>query len=273
LKLNRDYYSDPDLVVTPRGVECWYRLNKRYGNETNQNNIVLYRRVSKDGINWDKAQIIADLEHGDYYESLGHTVICPTLLFEDGKYKMWFVSGGGTRNGVLEYAESDSSLVSWTQKRKIVLEGPTIAPWHQHILKDGDIYWLTIYDHNKKITIWRGETETTFKYVSTPIQSSSIIGSYYSNDLYRACLFKRPEGGYRLYYSADDMFKSYIGIMEGDTPESLMVASIEEGKHTSFSQYVALYFKTYYTIWSRKIKYYSRRTIEKPIELIKGKYE
>ena len=42
-KKNRDYFSDPDLVETPEGLEIWYRLNRRYGKETNQENIIILR--------------------------------------------------------------------------------------------------------------------------------------------------------------------------------------------------------------------------------------
>ena len=256
---NRDYYSDPDLVVSTKGIECWYRLNRRYGKETNQDNIILYRQISLDGIHWENPEVVANLEKNDFKESLGHTVISQTLLYEDAKYKMWFVSGGGLHNGIIEYSEADSMLNNWSVKKKIELRGPKVSPWHQHIMKDNDTYWLTIYDHDKNVSIWKGYNETQFDYVCTPIQYSNIIGSYYSHDLYRACLIKTPDEHYRLYFSADDEFKSYIGIMEGDSPSDLKVVSVDNKNYSTLGRFLKMYFKTRYHYVSTKVKYYSSR--------------
>ena len=259
---NRDYYSDPDLVWGPNGLECWYRMNRRYGTETNQDNIVLYRSILNKELYWSKPELIADLEHGDFCKSLGRTVISQTLLYEDGKYKMWYHSGGGFKNGVLEYSETDTTLNTWTKSKRLVLKGPKISPWHQHIMKDGKIYWLTIYDHQKNITIWKSIDGISFDFACMPIQHSGIIGSYYSHDLYRACLIKLPNKLYRLYFSADDGFKSSIGVMEGLSPASLKIISIDDKKYCSFGNFVSMYFCTRYDYVQNKISYYTKRILQ-----------
>ena len=256
---DRDYFSDPDLLVSPLGVECWYRLNRRYGEETNQNNIVLYRRITKNGYDWSNPQMIADLEHGDLSEELGNTVISQTLLFENNKYKMWFYSGGGFDHGTISYSESDTTLTSWSNKKTVNLCGPKVAPWHLHIMKDENFYWLTIYDHKKDITLWKSKDEVAFEYVSTPVKNSGVIGSFYSHDLYRACLLKLPSGGYRLYFSADDGTISSIGVMEGATPEKLQMISVDGKEYCDLPAFLNTYFRTRWNYISKRSKYYSQR--------------
>lgn len=268
-KKNRDYFSDPDLVVTPKGIECWYRMNRRYGSETNQRNIILFRKKSIDGIHWSDREMIVDLQEADPDKGLGDVVISQSLLFEDCKYKCWFVDDIQLGKEKVCFSESTDGVNGWSDKRDVKLNGFQITPWHLHILKDGDTYWLTIYDH-RKITLWKSDTETEFQYVKTLLEPSNAIGSFYSHNTYRACLAKISDNLYRLYFSADDMFCSYIGVMEGISLESMTILSVHNRPHCTFKQYLYLSVKTKYTIYSKKVIYYTKRIYQKPIELIKS---
>lgn len=267
-KKNRDYFSDPDLVETSDGLEIWYRINRRYGNEHNQDNILLLRKKSKDGIHWGGREIIADLSSNDEKDGLGRIVVSPTLLCNDGKYKMWFVDNIHRRNTELCFSESLDGGHKWSKRIVVQLNGMQIRPWHIHVMKE-DVLWLTIYDHNS-ITLWKGESDTEFNFCKTLLRPSGIIGQFYSHDLYRACLAKIEGGKYRLYFSADDMFKSYIGFMEGNTPESLSIIS-QDGKNNYFPlhRYLNLMLKTKYAIYKKKVTYYVKRLWPKTKEIIK----
>lgn len=177
---NRDYFSDPDLVETPNGLEIWYRLNRRYGKELNQENILLLRKISKDGVNWGSREIIADLQQADCNKGLGKIVISQTLLFEEGKYKCWFVDNIHLGEEHVCYSESKDGINNWTDKKVVKLNGLNVTPWHLHILKDGTIFWLVLYDH-RKISLWKSKSETKFEYVKTLIEPSGVYGSFYSN--------------------------------------------------------------------------------------------
>ncbi len=267
---NRDYFSDPDLVETPTGLEIWYRLNRRYGKETNQENIILLRKKSKDGVHWGERELIADLQKTVSDNGLGRIVISQTLLFEENKYKCWFVDDIHLGKEHICYSETKDGISSWTDKKIVKLSGLDITPWHLHILKDGIVYWLIVYDH-RKITLWKSERETEFEYVKTLIEPSGAYGSFYSNNTYRACLTKIGNEKYRLYFSADDYFRSYIGVMEGASPESMTIISVDNKKHYSLPVSIYLFLRTKYCIHSKKASYYSKRLCQKLIEMIKFK--
>ena len=201
---------------------------------------------------------------------LGRIVISQTLLFEENKYKCWFVDDIHLGKEHICYSETKDGISSWTDKKIVKLSGLDITPWHLHILKDGIVYWLVVYDH-RKITLWKSERETEFEYVKTLIEPSGAYGSFYSNNTYRACLTKIGNEKYRLYFSADDYFRSYIGVMEGESPESMTIISVDNKKHYSLPVSIYLFLRTKYCIHSKKASYYSKRLCQKLIEMIKFK--
>lgn len=265
---NRDYFSDSDLVETPMGIECWYRINRRYGKESNQENVILLRKKSVDGIEWSEREIVADLQFADLDRGLGKVVISQTLLYEEGKYKCWFVDNIHLGKEKVCYSESVDAISEWCDKKEVKLKGLHVTPWHLHILKDKNIYWLTIYDH-QKITLWKGSSEIEFQYIKTLIEPSGAYGSFYSNNTYRACLTKIADDNYRLYFSADDMFRSYIGVMEGHSPEAMSIISVDNQTHSDFLQCLYLLIKTNYKVSSEKLIYYTKRIYQKSLEIIK----
>ena len=256
--MNRDYFSDPDLVETPNGIECWYRLNRRYGIETNQENILLLRKISKDGVVWGEREVIADIQKADATKGLGRIVISQGVIFEDGKYKCWYVDNIHLHQERICFSESYDDTKTWSDKKEVKLNGPDITPWHLHVLRDGDMIWLTVYDH-RSISLWKGTNETEFEFVRTLVTPCGVYGSFYSNNTYRACLTKVSDSLYRLYFSADDMFHSYIGIMEGATPESLKIISVDNQRHSSLGHSLSLMAKTKWVVFHKKFSYYLKR--------------
>ena len=255
---NKDYFSDPDLVETTYGIECWYRLNRRYGKETNQENILLLRKISKDGIKWGEREVIADLQVANPQVGLGKIVISQSVLYEDGKYKCWYVDDIHLHKERICYSESSDDTRSWSDKIVVKLNGPAITPWHLHVLRDGDTLWLTIYDHHS-ISLWKGTNEAKFEYVKTLVCPCGVYGSFYSNNTYRACLTKVSDNLYRLYFSADDMFHSYIGLMEGESPLLLRVVSVDAKRHIMLSELFPLIIKTKKTILYKKYQFNKNR--------------
>lgn len=258
---NRDYYSDPDLIMTPVGIECWYRINRRYGDIHKQDNISLLRKKSKDGITWSHEEEIINLELFGESTVLGKIVISPAVIYDEGKYKLWFVdniSPSKTCARNICYAECDTYLKRWECGEKIKMNGLDISPWHIHVCKDKNIFWLIVYDKNN-ISLWKGQSETSFSFIRTLLRPSKSIGSFFSHSLYRACLVKINEGKYRLYFSGNDLFKTYIGIMEGDSPENLSLTSVNNAHFRSFPPYVVILMKTKYTETYKKLAYYILR--------------
>lgn len=188
--------------------------------------------------------MIVDLQEAD---SLGHVVISQSLLFEDCKYKRLFADNIHLGKEKVCFSESTDGVNGWSDKIYVKLTGLQITPWNLHI----DIYWLTIYDHHK-ISLWKSNTEIKFQYVKTLLETSNAIGSFYSHNTYRACLTKISDNLCRLYFSADDMFCSYMGVMEGTSFESMSILSVHNRPHCTLKQCLYLSVKTKYIIYLKK---------------------
>ena len=78
----------------------------------------------------------------------------------------------------------------------------------------------------------------------TILSPSAIIGSFYSDGLYRSCLIHDSEN-YKLYFSAYNFNKTSIGLCTfnilGDNP-----TIVSHGRNCSFLQFIILYFEYEY---------------------------
>lgn len=262
---NLDYLSDPHLVFKDNQLECWYRMNHRHGNYNHQDDIMLLRKVSKDGINWSEREILADLssEH-----PLGKIVISPAIIHEDDKYKMWYVDSINNERNILKSESPDGHI--WTKTKYCKLEGLNVNPWHIDVCKIKNSYYLTVYDY-MSLTLWNSLDGISFQFVKQILSPSRIPGSFYFNNLYRASLISCDKG-FRLYFSADDLLKTYIGVMEGLTMESLKVISAE---NSDFDASYVAFIKRYLNIrkkqFQNKIQWCKRIGLKGSITLATNK--
>lgn len=231
---NKDYFSDPHLVFSNIGLECWYRINRRYGDYENDNNVYLLRKISVDGINWSNREIIADLTY--IGNPLGNMVVSPAIIYES-KYRMWYVDSISNAQRNIAYSSWDTK--EWSEKKVCSLHGPNINPWHIDVALIDNIYWLVVFDRNN-LSLWKSKDGITFDFVKVILEPSNVIGSFYYNDLYRASLVK-SDTSYRLYFSADDTIKTYIGVMEGVSPDRLELLSVDSKKHNTIISFIAVF--------------------------------
>lgn len=236
-----DYYSDPHLITIDKGnMECWYRINRRHGDPIKNDEVFLLRSISEDGISWTESQILAHCTTSSSdSKELGRMVVSPAVLYRQGKYMMWFV-GGISRNSQRQLCFSSSSdAIHWENKQQITLRGADINPWHIDVNYIDNIYWMVIYDYNI-LTLWRSDDGLVFDYVRTLLEPSHRIGSFYSDGLYRACLIK-AENIYKLYFSADCLYETHLGMMQGDSPEKLELVSIGNKPYYNLITFVRPY--------------------------------
>ena len=114
----------------------------------------------------------------------------------------------------------------WEKKIDCSLGDKQMNPWHIDVALIKGIYYLTCYDF-QDITAFQSKDKINFNFIKT-ILSPSTLGSYYGNDLYRGALIF--DNRYRLYFSCDDIFSTYIGLMEGNTIDSIKVVNTSEKK-------------------------------------------
>lgn len=213
-----DYFSDPHLVFAHNRIECWYRFTHRAGIKENFNNLQLVRRVCEDGINWGEREVLVNqaTNEGD---SLGNMVVSPSILYQNGKYRMWYVNSESRTYRELSYSESTDGK-SWMPQRKCILQGSDNTPWHIDVNFIEGKYYLINYDFNN-LTLWESNDGLKFKYINK-ILEPSVTGSFYSEGLYRACILKDTE--LKIYFSSNDLEKTYIGLMSGDNVNNLRIS-------------------------------------------------
>ena len=242
---NLDYYSDPHLLKTNNRLECFYRLTERHGDINKRDNVSLRRIESVDGINWSDEEIISNLWLEELNIGLGKMVVSPSLIYSDEHgYIMWYVNSedhSGNRDIALSTSKDGKK---WTDAIICTLNGKTLNPWHIDVMKDHDeTLLMTIYD-KKDISLWKSDDGFNWEYINTILSPSAIIGSFYSDGLYRSCLIHDSEN-YKLYFSAYNFNKTSIGLCTfnilGDNP-----TIVSHGRNCSFLQFIILYFEYEY---------------------------
>ena len=114
-------------------------------------------------------------------------------------------------------------------------------------------YYLIRYDLID-ITLWYSDDGITFNYTDK-LLAPSTTGSFYSYSLYRACIIK--DEGFKIFFSANDSFKTYIGILEGAEIEELKMPA--EGLYRTIPGLVCHICSHKW----RSVKFISRRFINK----------
>lgn len=235
---DRDYFSDPHLVYDGERMECWYRINHRHGDYEQHRHVCLLRKISTDGVHWSDREILADLTQPDH--PLGKMLVSPAILFRDGTYRMWYVDDICPGQRHIAYSCA-SEPHSWNKATVCTLNGYDVNPWHIDVSFIDGVYRMVVFDRID-LSLWESTDGISFEYVKSLLLPSRTIGSFYYRDLYRSCMIG-TEQGYRVYFSANDTFKTSIGILEGPAPEELEIVSIDEKPYCTFKQFFPKYTK------------------------------
>lgn len=112
------YNSDPELVYNSdtNELECWWRYV-----DDSQDQMILYRCRTSDGVHWTEKEAMLETSRSkdDY--------LSPTLLYENGIYRMWSI-GDGYRVKYNEYTPS----TGWSATRYAALayDSDSLRSWH-----------------------------------------------------------------------------------------------------------------------------------------------
>ena len=245
---NKDFFSDPHLVFKDGRLECFYRFSKRLADGFHT---TLLRKVSEDGVNWQKRELILDFFDSTCKATVGDMVRSPAILWEDGRYKMWYVDNVDPKGDKhICYSESlDGTL--WSKRAFCQLKGVSVSPWHLDLNKIDGEYILTVYDFQDLI-LFRSPDGHSFEFIRKVLSPSGVYGSFYSDGLYRSSLIK-DSGGYKLYFSAFDDKKTRIGIMAGEELDKMNVISAR-GPYKSLVDFLPVFAKIWKVrLWKLKV--------------------
>lgn len=213
---NRIYLSDTELVYNGTELELWYRW---YNNQTQEEK--LYRRTTVDGLNWTQKQMVYNRESGS------QRFLSPTIIYDGGTYKMWFVTNSPFR---VCYTES-TNLTDWSPLIDIPINDG-LLPWHISIFRENNgLYHIIINNFvsgtNGENIYWGTSSDgKSFENVQLILETPKKQNTWDNMYLYRASLIK-VEGAYKLYYAAAghrlnrETPRWGIGLVEGQSLTSL----------------------------------------------------
>jgi hypothetical protein len=177
-----NYMSDTHLVYNnnTKELEIWYRqvLNGER----------IYRRTSTDGVVWNEREQIQYFNNGSIVNALS-----PTVIFEDGKYKIWVATGNP--NGIVKYYESLDGY-DWE-----FITSTNLIAWHLDIIKTDIGYEAIISDSQPGSSISYSKSVDGVTWTDKEQLLTSPVGDKWdSSRLYRASFIKN-NGTYYVYYT------------------------------------------------------------------------
>lgn len=205
--------SDPCLVYHEGTdtLELWWR------NVSSGNQETLFRRVTQDGVTWTpKEEMLVAKEVG------GTQLLSPSIIFEDGRYRMWV-----GRNWYIYHMESDDGK-TWSNIEQIKANGEAIHTWHPSVQKFGDTYYLVNCDQWHKLGIG-GELKYATSHDGLNWSAEKHLLTHTGNPwdvdgagVYRACL-AATDDGFALYYGMiTHNNRWYLGMSRGRTLDTLV---------------------------------------------------
>lgn len=125
-------------------MEIWY-LGRTDSTIKSGGTLLLFRKVSSDGVHWSEYEIMRDL--------VGY--LSPSIVYSEGKYKLWAIEPSTSgREGALAYSESTDGD-TWTPFEKCTFGGyyGIEKIWHGAVSLDDTYRFAFIEDSGKSNTI------------------------------------------------------------------------------------------------------------------------
>lgn len=215
-----EHYSDTHIVYNKntKELELWYRFTHFDVQDK------IYRMTTKDGIHWSHPKLML------MYEG-NKTCYSPALLYEDNKYKLWYVN---EKYQVIFRNSNDGQ--NWTEGIPVNIKLQDLyLPWHLDIIHTDKGYemLLTVFKDgqrasNNMILVW-GTSANGLNYnkISTIITPTASSNAWDNKQIYRST-FVKVDDIYKVYYSAmNNNHEWHIGLSQGYSLDELYGYSLE----------------------------------------------
>lgn len=192
------YNSDTELVYNTdtKELECWWR----FVDDINED-LIIYRKTTKDGINWSEKQVVIE-EENRYVRDY----ISLSLIYEDHKYKMWYVD-----SPYLIYYIESSDLINWSEpiEVKVSYQDPTLRSWHLDVVHEDGLYEMVVNafvegKNRRTMNLYYSKSIDNINWTEarTILKPTKGTNNWDNKGLYRASLM----------YDGDDCYMFYSGI-------------------------------------------------------------
>ena len=199
------YNSDSELVYNTetKELECWWRFV-----DDVEGLLIIYRKTTKDGINWSEKEVVLESEDRNKNDW-----ISPALVFEDGKYKMWYVGARYT----LYYIET-VDLENWSEpvEVKIEYENPKLKSWHLDVIHENGLYEMVVNAFiegktRRTLNLYytNSKDNVNWKKAEIIMRPAKLTNNWDNKGLYRGSLMYDGEDCY-LFYSGISKKSKYV---------------------------------------------------------------
>ena len=147
------YNSDAHLVYNndKNELEIYWRYTNNKGKKMFSK---IFRRTSKDGINWTNKELVYTAE-----DRSKEDIISPAIIYENGIYKMWYVVSEGKVN----YTESKDGL-NWFDEKSINIKyEKNLKTWHLDVIKTEKGYEMLVVAFTK----WEKRNDMSLYYTNS----------------------------------------------------------------------------------------------------------
>lgn len=212
---DKQYNSDTHIVYNSNlnRIEVFWRFV-----DDTAGTVTVYRKTSEDGINWSQKEVVFHnvRKKQDY--------LSPAIIFEDNKYKMWFVGNGYK----ILYTESDSGT-SWEPLREIYIPFESkMNPWHLDVIHTDKGYEMVLVafsngqDRNTMSLFYTLSSDNISYSTAKEILSPSKQEFTWDNrGIYRACIMKKDDVYFIFYSAVNKKWERGTGISFGTKIEHL----------------------------------------------------
>lgn len=225
------YNSDAHLVYNNDldQLECYWRY-------TENDSSYLYRRITKDGKNWEKKELVVEAKEKNIED-----YISPAIIYEKGIYKMWYVP----KSGYITYCESENGL-KWKNKREIKLEyASKLETWHLDVVKTNKGYEMLVVaftnrNNRNDMSLYYSYSTDGFNWskAETILKPNTKSNNNWDNKgIYRST-FIYEDGLYYVFYSGTDRkYNHGIGMVFGRDLHDLQNNPINYNKENALEKF------------------------------------
>ena len=208
--VKEQYNSDSHIVYNSdtNELECYWRFVDDANNQS-----IIYRKRTKDGINWGEKEITAhsyDRKQKDY--------VSPAIIYENKIYKMWYVD----QKNIIKFAVSTDGI-NWIDKQEVKIEyEENLKTWHLDVISSEKGYeMITVAfdkwtNHNKMNLYYTSSLDgINWKIAKVIIKPASKTNNWDNLGIYRSS-FIYEDGKYYIFYGGTS--KDYhhgVGVVYG----------------------------------------------------------
>lgn len=226
----RNYFSDPHLIFRNGCLELYYRYTILQNKSIIGNKTILYRRTSKDGVNWSEREIVADLRKEADVAIWGEQIISQALLWKDNQYYCWYVDASHhiSPRGVRVVTSKDG--IHWQQYQQCAFIGDdSLKPWHIDVQFYQGKYQMMMFDVDaNKLSWYQSDDAIHWIKKGDLLSPSHKWGDFYEDGLYRACSVW-ANNRMKVYFSAHNKLRSSIGLLESVDGEHFVIVNGRNG--------------------------------------------